>query len=388
MKKTMFLIILIILIPSLVFAINQVDGYEGSVIDEQLDVFDTSQLQSLIDEILKNNDYIQGLDFKDTLKKLIKGDEVLRWNSLKEALGKMFFGEVRLNLLFLSKVLVIAIISAILTNLQSSFEQSNVSTLANYISYVLIAILVLGSFHQLIETVKGTIDTLVNFMELILPVLLTLLVLAGGPNTKVLFHPMIIVVVNIIGEVVKNVVFPMIYFTFIISILSNLSERKEFKKLSELGRQVIVFIITASFTVFIGIITIYGLSSKIDGITIRTAKFAVDTFVPIVGCFLSDAVETVIGSSTVLKNGVGIIGLFLLIVITIFPVIKIAALLLVYKIVEVIIEPIVSSTISNFFSEVINILLLVLISMVSTAIMFFITITIIVDTGNNLLMLR
>ncbi|NLL82424.1 MAG: stage III sporulation protein AE [Tissierellia bacterium] len=388
MKKTMFLIILIILIPSLVFAINQVDGYEGSVIDEQLDVFDTSQLQSLIDEILKNNDYIQGLDFKDTLKKLIKGDEVLRWNSLKEALGKMFFGEVRLNLLFLSKVLVIAIISAILTNLQSSFEQSNVSTLANYISYVLIAILVLGSFHQLIETVKGTIDTLVNFMELILPVLLTLLVLAGGPNTKVLFHPMIIVVVNIIGEVVKNVVFPMIYFTFIISILSNLSERKEFKKLSELGRQVIVFIITASFTVFIGIITIYGLSSKIDGITIRTAKFAVDTFVPIVGGFLSDAVETVIGSSTVLKNGVGIIGLFLLIVITIFPVIKIAALLLVYKIVEVIIEPIVSSTISNFFSEVINILLLVLISMVSTAIMFFITITIIVDTGNNLLMLR
>ena len=387
MKKTMFLIILIILIPSLVFAINQVDGYEGSVIDEQLDVFDTSQLQSLIDEILKNNDYIQGLDFKDTLKKLIKGDEVLRWNSLKEALGKMFFGEVRLNLLFLSKVLVIAIISAILTNLQSSFEQSNVSTLANYISYVLIAILVLGSFHQLIETVKGTIDTLVNFMELILPVLLTLLVLAGGPNTKVLFHPMIIVVVNIIGEVVKNVVFPMIYFTFIISILSNLSERKEFKKLSELGRQVIVFIITASFTVFIGIITIYGLSSKIDGITIRTAKFAVDTFVPIVGGFLSDAVETVIGSSTVLKNGVGIIGLFLLIVITIFPVIKIAALLLVYKIVEVIIEPIVSSTISNFFSEVINILLLVLISMVSTAIMFFITITIIVDTGNNLLML-
>ena len=277
MKKTMFLIILIILIPSLVFAINQVDGYEGSVIDEQLDVFDTSQLQSLIDEILKNNDYIQGLDFKDTLKKLIKGDEVLRWNSLKEALGKMFFGEVRLNLLFLSKVLVIAIISAILTNLQSSFEQSNVSTLANYISYVLIAILVLGSFHQLIETVKGTIDTLVNFMELILPVLLTLLVLAGGPNTKALFHPMIIVVVNIIGEVVKNVVFPMIYFTFIISILSNLSERKEFKKLSELGRQVIVFIITASFTVFIGIITIYGLSSKIDGITIRTAKFAVDT---------------------------------------------------------------------------------------------------------------
>ncbi|MDD2446797.1 MAG: stage III sporulation protein AE [Tissierellia bacterium] len=388
MKKTICLIILLILVPCFVFGIDEIDDVKESIMEEQLDVFDTSELQSLIDEILKSNDYIKSVDIKESLRGLIKGEEVISWNSLKNTLGDVFFSEIRLNLSFLSKILVIAIISAILTNLQSSFESSSVSSLANYITYILMAILVIGSFHQLIQAVRDTVDLLVDFMEVILPVLLTLLVLAGGPNTKALFHPMIIAVVNIIGELVKNVVFPLIYFTFIISILSNLSDRKEFKKLSELGRQVIVFIITASFTIFVGIITIYGLSSKIDGISIRTAKFAVDTFVPIVGGFLSDAVETVIGSSTILKNGVGIIGLFLLTIITIFPVIKIAALLLIYKIVGVIIEPIVSSNISNFFNDVSNTLLLVLISMVSVAIMFFITITIIVDTGNNLLMLR
>ena len=143
--------------------------------EEQLDVFDTSELQSLIDEILKSNDYIKSVDIKESLRGLIKGEEVISWNSLKNTLGDVFFSEIRLNLSFLSKILVIAIISAILTNLQSSFESSSVSSLANYITYILMAILVIGSFHQLIQAVRDTVDLLVDFMEVILPVLLTLL---------------------------------------------------------------------------------------------------------------------------------------------------------------------------------------------------------------------
>lgn len=385
MKKTICLIMFLILIPCIVYGM---DDISESIVEEQLEFFDTSEFQALIDDVLTKNDYLQSISIKEILKKLINGEEVVNWESISNSLGSLFLSEVKTNLSFLSKILVIAIISAILTNLQGTFENSSVSSIANYITYIVIAILVVGSFYQLINVAKDTVNLLVTFMEIILPILLTFLVLAGGPNTKILFHPMIIAVVNIIGELVKNVIFPLIYFSFIISILSNISNRKEFKKLSDLGRQIIIFIISASFTIFIGIITIYGISSKIDGISIRTAKFAIDTLVPIVGGFLSDAVETVIGSSTILKNGIGIIGLFILIIITIFPIIKIAALLLIYKIVGAVIEPIVSSNISNFFSDVSKTLLLVLISMVSVAIMFFITITIIVDTGNNLLMLR
>src|SRR5690606_5580946 len=157
------------------------------------------------------------------------------------------------------------LISAILTNLQSTFENSTVSSLANYITYMVIAILIIGSFNQLINVVKSNIDLMVSFMEILLPILLTFLVIAGGPSTTLLFHPMIIVAVNVIGILIKDVILPLIYFSFIVSILSNLSQRVELKKLTDLGRQLITFIITAAFTIFVGIITIYGLSTKIDG---------------------------------------------------------------------------------------------------------------------------
>ena len=385
MKRTICIIIFLLLIPSISMGEGDV---RDLLVEEQLDLFNTHELEKLIEEVLRENNLVKGINFREALTRLIKGEKAFDSKEIMKALGTVLLNEVKINFGFLSKILVITLVSAILTNLQGTFENSTVSSLANYVTYMVIAILIIGSFNQLMDVVKDNINLMVSFMEILLPILLTFLIIAGGPSTKLLFHPMIIGVVNIIGVLVKSLIFPLIYFSFIVSILSNLSERIELKKLTELGRQVITFIITAVFTIFVGIISIYGLSTKIDGISIRTAKFAVDQFVPIVGGFLSDAVETVIGSSAILKNGIGIIGLFILILIIIFPIIKITVLLLVYKLIGAVIEPIVSSNISNFFSDMSKTLLMILISMVAVGIMFFITITIIVDTGNSLLMLR
>lgn len=384
MKRTIFILILLLFIPLLCSAVNVNDN----LVDDQLSLFDTNELDFFVEDVLKDNKLLQDFSVKKILLNLIKGEKIIQKGEIKNYLGDIFLSEMKVNLQLLSKILVITLISAIITNLQTTFERSSVSQVANYITYMVIAILVLGSFYQLMEVVRKGVEQMVNFMEIILPILLTFLVIAGGPNTKVFFHPMIIGSVNIIGSVVKNIIFPLIYFSFIVSILANLSQRVELRKISELGRSLITFIISAAFTLFIGIITIYGLSTKMDGLSIRTAKFAIDSFVPIVGGFLSDVVETVIGSSSILKNGIGIIGLFVLVGITVFPLIKISVLLLIYKIVGAVIEPIVSKNISNFFTDISKTLVLILISMVSVSIMFFITITIIVDTGNSLLMLR
>lgn len=386
MKKLLIVILFLLIFSTPVY--GEDEGIINSFAFEQLDFVDDGELDSMLREVLQdiNLDNVGG--FKDILKRLIKGEKVFEGKSFINSLSHIFFEELHVSLVLLSKILIITLISAILTNLQSTFENSNISELANYITYILIAILVIGSFNQLVSMAKVTIDRMVVFMQVLLPILLTLLVLTGGPNTKIIFHPMILTTVNIIGVMVKNFIFPLINFSFIVSILSNLSKRIELGKLSELGRQVISFIISAAFTIFIGIITIYGLSTKIDGITIRTAKFAVDRFIPIVGGFLSDAVEAVIGSSAILKNGIGMVGLIILMLIILVPLIKVVTLILIYKVIGAIIEPIGSSNIVKFFNDVSKSLVLVLISMISVAIMFFITVTIIVDTGNSLLMLR
>lgn len=386
MKRLLMTILIICVFTTVVFAEDE--GLIDRVISTQMDTLGADELDNILREVLRDINLSSSGGFKDILKRLVKGEKIFEGKTLVNSISSIFFEELRISLVLLSKILIITLISAILTNLQNTFENSSISELANYITYILIAILVIGSFNQLVTMAKLTIDRMVIFMQVLLPILLTLLVLTGGPNTKIIFHPMILTIVNIIGVMVKNFIFPLISFSFLVSVLSNLSKKVEFGKLSELCRQVITFIISGAFTVFIGIITIYGLSTKIDGLTIRTAKFAVDRFIPIVGGFLSDAVEAVIGSSAILKNGIGMIGLILLMLIILTPLIKVTALLLLYKVIGAIIEPIGSSNVVKFFNDVSKALLLILISMVSVAIMFFITVTIIVDTGNSLLMLR
>lgn len=361
--------------------------YAEGLDQNQLSI-DTGEIDDFVREIFKENHMELGGDLKELATKIVKGEKILPRENIMKSISSVFFSELKLSLSLLSKILVVTIASTILTNLQTSFERSSIAQLANYITYILIAIMVITSFTQIMEMARTSIGKMTSLMQVLLPVLLTLLVIAGGPNTKIVFHPMILAAVNVLGIMIKNIIFPLIYFSFIISILSNLSEKTELGKLSEIGRQIATFIISAAFTIFIGILTIYGLSTKIDGISIRTAKFAVDTFVPIVGGFLSDAVDAVIGSTTILKNGIGIVGLLVLILIILTPIIKLTVLLLVFLVTGAVIEPIASKNITDFFGDISKTVLLILVSLLSIGIMFFITITMIVDAGNSLLMLR
>ncbi len=385
MKRALIVLLLIIFIGG---DIAYGEDESLNIIDSQIENLKLDELEGIIRDVQREEDFLPDISIKEFLMGLIKGDISLKLSDLMDLFSGIFMKEIRSSLTLLGKILAITLISSILVNLQSAFENSSIASICNYIAYALIGILVIGSFSEIMEIGRASIDRMVDFMQVILPILLTLLTAVSGPNTRVLFHPMILLSVNLIGTLIKGIILPLIHFSFIISIISNISNRAKFANLSQLGRQVIGFMITGAFTLFIGIITIYGLGTKIDGLTIRTAKFAIDKFIPIVGRFLSDSVDAVIGCSAIVKNGIGFIGLFILLFICIFPAIKMVVLIFVYKLIGVVVEPIGSSNLVEFFSQVSKSLLLILVSIISTATMFFITIAIIVEAGNNLLMFR
>lgn len=365
------------------------EGIADRFIREQLNNLNISELELVLEDIVKSTgEYYPRIDVRDNVLSIIKGKSPLDIKVIITSISKIFFSEIVDNIVLVSQILIIIIACSILTNLQSSFEQDTVGQLAHYACYIILAMLMINSFILSLDLGKKTVAQMVNFMQIILPILLTLLTAASGVNTKLLFHPMIIGTINIIGSMIKELIFPLILFSFIIGIISNISQKIQFSKLSELIRQVIIVLVSLSLTIFIGIITIYGIGTKVDGITIRTAKYAVDNFIPIIGKFLSDAVETVIGCSVILKNGIGTIGLIALFLVCIIPAIKIMVLMFIYKLVAALIQPIASENIINLFTEVGKALLLVLIGILSVAIMFFITITIIVEAGNTALMFR
>lgn len=391
LRLIMFLVFFIIFISNFSNAIgtNENQYIMDKFIREQLNNLNIQELELVLEDIVRGGEMeYPKLNIKDSIISIIKGKKVLDFKHIISGIANFFFLEIRNNLVLIVQILAITIACSILTNLKSSFERENISQLAHYACYIVLAMLTINSFVIALELGKKTVIQMVDFMQIILPILLTLLTAVSGPNTRLLFHPIVLGTISIVSSIIKNLVFPLILFAFTIGIISNVSEKIQFSQLSELIRQIIIGIITGSLTIFIGIITMFGIGSKIDGMTIRTAKFAVDNLVPIVGKFLSDAVETVVSCSAILKNGIGIIGLIALFLICIVPIIKIVVLIFSYKIIGAIAQTIASENIVNFFNEVGKALVLVMIGVLSVATMFFITIAIVVEIGNASIMLR
>jgi len=390
-RKIIWLVILLSLfiLSSASSAETEEDLMNKNILEEQLESLNIKELEYILEDIINtSSEYYRDINVRDILFSILKGKNILDFKGFAKIAIKTVVNELLNNLTLISQIVIIAVACSILSNLQNSFEKDSISQLANYVCYIVLSMMIINSFTLALELGKGTVTKMVDFMQVILPILLTLLTAIGSPGTKILFNPVVLGTVNIIGTLVKNVVFPLIFFTFIVGIISRISNKAQFNKISELMREIVVVILGASFTVFIGIISIYEIGSNIDGIAVQTAKFAVDSFIPIIGKFLSDAVEVVVGGSAILKNGLGMVGLVALVLICLIPAVRILILIFVYKLVAALIQPITSDGVLGYFDDISKSLVLILVGILSIAIMFFITISVVVEAGNVALILR
>ncbi|MDR5658196.1 stage III sporulation protein AE [Serpentinicella sp. ANB-PHB4] len=392
MKKLVsFIIIFYIVFPFSVHAeeSSRIINPEEIIIN-QMDDIETEELQEILDGVSHDlNDLVPQLEIRNFLLKLIRGEEIVSFREIINSSLQYLFREIVANWKLLGQIVILSVICGILSNLQSAFENDAVGKLAYNVCYLVIGSLTIRSFYIAVNLASETIDTMVTFMQVLLPILLAMLLAVGGIASSAFLHPFLLGAIGFIGTIIKNVVLPLILFSAVLSIVNNFSTKIQVSKLATFLKQIAAVILGFIFTIFVGVISVQGLtSSTVDGVTIRTAKFAVDKFIPIVGGFLADAMDTVIGCSLILKNALGAIGFITIFLICLLPIIKIIALIVIYKLCAAVIEPLSQNNLVKCLNEMSGSLVLLFATITSVAIIFFITITIIVSTSNITVMMR
>jgi len=153
--------------------------------------------------------------------------------------------------------------------------------------------------------------------------------------------------------------------------------------MAKLLRNVSIGLLGVLLTIFLGVVSVQGASASIaDGITIRTAKYITSNFVPVVGKMFADASDTVIGASLLVKNAVGLAGVFILLLIVIFPSIKILALAFIYNFSASIMQPLGNNPITETLSVIGKNLIFIFAALASVSLMFYLAITIIIAASN------
>ncbi len=385
MRKTVIIIMIIILSTKTVYG----DGLE-SLIHSQMETIDIQEMQDIIDRInAENNNILSDLNINTLIKSSFNSGQAFNIKALLKNIWRYVMAELFINIGLLGKIIILSIFCAVLQNFHTGFQGESIGKIAYGICYIIITILAMQSFSIVSKTCFDTIDLIVTFMQSLLPILITLLLSVGGITSFSLLQPVVYTSLTVITTFIKTVVIPMVIFSSILSIISNISDKVRISKLASLIRGTAIALLGIILTVFTGIISIQGLASaSMDGVMAKTAKFTVDNFIPIIGDFLSEAFDTVIGCTLMVKNGISIIGLIILVFIVLLPVVKILAIFLSYKLSAALIQPIIDNELVQSLNDIGNSVFVLLCCMASVGILFFIAITIIMGIGNVSIMMR
>ncbi len=306
-----------------------------------------------------------------------------------EAVLQYVFHEMYLNINLLLRLVILAVLCAVLNNLQTSFLSESVGELAFYTCYIVMASIMILSFNSVITMAVTIIDNMVSFMQSTVPVLLTLLVAGGNITSAAIFKPVLISVAGIGATLLKVFFIPLIFLSTVLSIVDNISDRVQISRLSALLKQAGAWALGILMTVFIAVVSVEGtLGAVVDGVTSKTAKFAIGTFIPVAGKYLSDAADTVVGCTLLIKNAAGVVAMAGVIIICLAPILKIFALIAVYKLACVFVEPISRQRVTKCINDMAGSLTFIVGIIASLAVMFLISLAVIVCAGNISAMVR
>jgi stage III sporulation protein AE len=361
----------------------------SELVAQQVDELELDELQKYWQEIMEEYGGFLPESQKGSLVDFLKGEKKFSLKEWTIGILHYVFQELLMNGKLLGMLIMLTIFSVFLQTLQSSFEQGSVSKTAYAIVFMVLIIIALNSFHVAVEYSMDAINQMIHFILALIPLLLALIVSSGGIVSASFFHPVIIFLMNVSGLFIQFIVLPLLFFSTLLSVVSTLNDQYKVTQLASLLRNWSIGLLGIFMTVFLSVISVQGVTTAVsDGIAIRTMKFVTGNFVPVIGRMFTDAADTVINASVLLKNTVGIAGVVILLLLAAFPAIKILMIALIYKVTAALLQPVGCGPVIQCLDIISKSVIYVFASLAIVSFMFFLSLTILIASGNITLMVR
>ncbi len=347
-------------------------------IKELIGSLDTEELQNYLDGLST----FRGISVKDKLLSVITGDFSLDYSSLAGAVFSLVWEEGKIMLPAFVVILAVTLLCGILNSAKSEFLQSTMSDIIHFVGYISVGATVLACLVSVLDAGFSAISSMQKQMEIIYPLLLTLMAASGGAVSVGIFRPAVAFMSAGVCELFTSIVLPTSVVVIILAFVGNLSEDVRTEKLGELFKSINKWLIGLSLGIFSVLLTVQGIAaSQYDGISLKAAQYVLSGSIPIVGGFLSGGVELVVAGSSLIKNALGSFSVFLLFGTILRPVLLFAVFQLFLRVSAAATEP-VGGKISAFLSRLAGDCGYFIAGLLSVAFLYFLSILLLVcSTG-------
>ena len=217
-------------------------------------------------------------------------------------------------------------------------------------------------------------------MRIIVPVMIGALTASGAAISAATLEPSMLGMIEIAVWITETVFVPAVMISAALNIVNGMSDKFKTDRMIKLLNNAVKW----GMTVFVSLVGLKSIaSSGADGLAIKLSKFAASNLIPVVGGILSESVETVMNCSALIKNTVGIVGIICLALIALRPILKIAAILILFRISAALAEPVSDPKIITCISRLGDSISVLFSILAAVTVMFIIVVTIMINAGNS-----
>lgn len=373
MRKFLFLVFVAwICLPIQVQALDAQTEAEGEIISQ----FEFDEIDQFINDVFPD----EKMGFHTMIKGLISGETELSLKLLWDLIADQFSYEIVNTKASMVHILLLVIIAAIFHNFSGVFPNSQVSELSFYVVYIMLITICLNSFRVLVAAAVSGLANMITFLSLLGPVYFLAVAIATGSATSVAFYNMILILICVVELVVKNFLIPLVQVYMLVRILNELSKEEFLSKLGELLHMIIRWTLKVLLGGVIGFNFIQGiLAPAIDSVK-RSVLLGSGEAIPIIGDMLSGTAEVMLGTAILIKNGIGVAGVMICVAVCMAPVIQMAVVVAVYRLVAAMIQPISEKRIVNCMSSMADGAEILLRIVFTSGILFLISIAMVATT--------
>lgn len=353
-------------------------------VDSAIDRIDSDLFEDFIASLGEEQSAAVGIEnLKEALKNMTQGEPSDFFGSFMSALASALGGYFLGFLPGFISIIIVCLLKSMLAGMSSGFKNASTGEVVHIVCYSAVIVILSAAAVNVIITVTDTINALAAFSEAVFPILLTLLAAVGGSSGVALYQPFMAVLSGTIIKLVQSVIVPAFIATIVFSVVGNVSKSVKLDKLAKLFKSGAGWLIGIVFGLFAAFLTAQGITGGVlDRLSFNAAKFAVSSYVPILGGYLSDGFDLLTASLVLVKNAVGVTGVAVLAAVVLFPLLQLAAFILGLRLTAAITEPIGDTRTSSVLGALADNTGLLVTALVGVGFMFFVILMLVIGSFN------
>ena len=352
----------------------------GSV-QSVIDSLDLSALSGAADEagIFKETGGLA-----ETLRAIASGEITLSFDAVLQLLFSRFVSSVRKSLWRVTRLIVPVMLAGL-----SSHLSEGTARVAKAACTLSVCVFLAHDLSEHAILCRDAVTRMADVMQGLFPILLTLMTAVGTSGSSALMQPAVVASAGVVTGLISRVTLPLAIAAAMLMMLTRLGSGVRLRHLASLAQQAASWTLGVCFTVFIAVLMTRSMTAAaIDGVAIRTAKYAINRFVPVVGGLFADTVDTLIGSSLMVQSALGVTGMLLLAGYALGPMLQTLAVTLIYRITAALLQPVADQDITECIHDFSGVLMLFFIVQLCVGAMFLLLIAQLVAVSSSTVMLR